>query len=116
MGQWSGEAIAHLGDQTEGYIHEVAFHPLGFWICAASGQPGKGKFFFQRTGEASPFFVNPKLPNCHSVALHPNQVRMAIISNGGTFGQQKSMAREGNYPGNYSPINIWDLPESPKTA
>jgi hypothetical protein len=100
-----------LGDNTEVYIHELAFHPRGFWIGVVSGQPGKGKFFFLRTGEAQPFFVgNKQMPNCHSVAIHPGGTRLAVISNAGTFGQQKSKAREGIYPGNTSPINIFDLP------
>ncbi|HQX52861.1 MAG TPA: hypothetical protein PLR25_23270, partial [Planctomycetaceae bacterium] len=62
------------------------------------------------SGEEQPFFTNNKpLQNCHSLALHPNGARLAVISNVGTFGQQKSMAREGNYPGNTSPINLFDL-------
>ncbi|HQZ65899.1 MAG TPA: hypothetical protein PLY87_12510 [Planctomycetaceae bacterium] len=99
-----------LGENQDGFVHEVAFHPQGFWIGVCSGQPGRGKYFLHRSGEEQPFFTNNKpLQNCHSLALHPNGARLAVISNVGTFGQQKSMAREGNYPGNTSPINLFDL-------
>ena len=44
-----------------------------------------------------------------------NQVSGAYtISNAGTFGQQRSKAREGIYPGNASPIHVFELP--PATA
>ena len=102
-----------LGDNPEGFVHEVAFHPHGFWIGVCSGQPGRGKYFLHRAGEEKPFYTNPQpLPNCHSVALHPNGQRIAVISNAGTYGQQKSMAREGIYPGNTSPIHVFELPQS----
>lgn len=99
-----------LGENQDGFVHEVAFHPQGFWIGVCSGQPGRGKYFLHRAGEEQPFFTNNKpLRNCHSLALHPNGARFAVISNDGTYGQKKSLAREGDYPGNTSPINLFDL-------
>ncbi len=102
-----------LGDNTDVFVHEMAYHPRGFWMGVVSGQPGKGKFFLLRTGEPQPFFSATTLANCHSITAHPNGRRLAVISNAGTFGQSLSRAREGDYPGNTSPINLWDLPEPP---
>ncbi|QDU96970.1 WD40 repeat domain-containing protein [Lignipirellula cremea] len=97
-----------LGPNTDGYIHDFHFHPDGYWIGAASGQPGKGKFFLLKPGEKEPFYTQV-LPNCHSIALHPDANRIAVVANAGIYGQAKSMAREGIYPGNSSPIHIYDL-------
>lgn len=99
-----------LGENTEGFVHDLAFHPNGYWAGVCSGQPGRGRYFLHRVGEAAPFFTGDKaMPNCHSLSLHPNGSRFAVISNEGTYGQKKSMAREGIYPGNTSPIHVFDL-------
>lgn len=96
-----------LGDNQDGFLHQVLAHPAGYWMGVCSGQPGKGKVFLHRQGEEAPFRVNKEvLANCHSVALHPGGKEMAVAANAGTYGQQKSMAREGNYPGNTSPIHV----------
>ena len=97
------------GDATEGFVHELAFHPLGCWIGVTSGQPGKGKCFLHNPGEAQPYFSTPGLANCHSLAIHPSGGKLAVIANDGTFGQKKSQAREGIYPGNSSPIHFFAL-------
>lgn len=98
-----------LGENTEGFVHDLAYHPGGYWIGVTSGQPGRGSFFFQRPGEPQPFFTQA-LPNCHSLAIHPDGRRFAVIANAGTHGQSRSMARDGIYPGNTSPIHLFDLP------
>ena len=51
------------------------------------GQIGKGQFFLLRPGEAKPFFTFGKLANCHSLSLHPNGRRLAVVSNAGEQGQ-----------------------------
>lgn len=98
-----------LGDKTDGFVLDLAYHPDGFWMGVCSGQPGKGRYFFHRLAEPQPF-LNQPLANCHSVALHPQCTRFAVISNAGTFGQSKSMAREGIYPGNSSPVHLFEIP------
>lgn len=97
-----------LGENTLGFVTEVAWHPDGYWLGVCSGQPGQGNVFLQRTSEEKPFFTQA-LPNCHSLALAPGGKRLAVTSNSGTFGQTKSMAREGNYPGNFSPVNLFEI-------
>ncbi|MCE9608154.1 MAG: hypothetical protein K8U03_24990 [Planctomycetia bacterium] len=99
-----------LGEKTDVYVHELTLHRDGYWIGVCGGQAGKGKFFFLRPGEAAPFFTFPGYANCYSVSIHPDAARFAVISNAGTFGQQKSQARQGIYPGNTSPVNLWKFP------
>lgn len=111
----TGELIQslRLGDNQEGFVHQVLPHPAGYWMGVCSGQPGKGKVFLHRTSEAAPFCLNREpLANCHSLALHPSGRQLAVLANAGTYGQQKSMAREGNYPGNTSPVHVLGLPVS----
>lgn len=104
-----------LGEKTEGFVHDLAFHPDGFWIGVTSGQPGRGGLFLHHPGDAKPFLSQP-LPNCHSVALAPDGRRIAVLANAGTFGQKKSMAREGVYPGNSSPIHVFAITPASATA
>ncbi|MEY3458034.1 MAG: hypothetical protein RL215_1191, partial [Planctomycetota bacterium] len=100
-----------LGDNQEGFVHQVLEHPLGYWMGVCSGQPGKGQLFLHRQGDETPFCVHREsLSNCHSLVLHPAGRELAVAANAGTYGQQKSMAREGNYPGNTSPIHVLELP------
>lgn len=99
-----------LGENTEGFVHDLAYHPTGYWAGVCSGQPGRGRYFLHKVGDAAPFLTDDKkFPNCHSVAWHPTGSRLAVISNEGTYGQKRSMAREGIYPGNTSPIHILDI-------
>jgi len=109
----TGELIQSLklGDNQEGFVHQVLSHPSGCWMGVCSGQPGKGKVFLHRTGDAVPFCLNTEpLANCHGLALHPAAKQLAVLANAGTYGQQKSMAREGIYPGNSSPVHVLGLP------
>jgi len=99
----------NLGTSKAGFVHDLVYHREGFWAGVTSGQPGEGQFFLHRDGEEQPFF-STKLPNCHSVAIHPEQTLFAVASNAGKFGQGPSKAKEGEYEGNSSPINLWTLP------
>ena len=46
-----------------------ALHPAGFLMAVTSGNPGNGKFLPGRRPGRSSF---TKMPNCHSLALHPD--------------------------------------------
>jgi hypothetical protein len=98
-----------LGDNRDVYVHDLAYHSDGYFIGVTSGQPGNGKYFFIRPGEENPF-VQQKLANCHSVALHPNGYRFCVAANAGVSGQGKpGAAKDGEYPGNTSPINVFEI-------
>lgn len=104
-----------IGEKTEGFVHDVAFHPDGLWVGVTSGQPGRGGVFVHRPGDPQPLLVHP-LPNCHSVAIAADGRRIAVLANAGLFGQRKSKAREGDYPGNTSPIHLFEIQQATTEA
>jgi WD40 repeat protein len=98
-------------NDNEGYVTDLVWHPGGYVIGTTSGQPGQGKFFFWKPGDEKPFFTGGKLPNCHSVALHPDGDRLAVSA---TNANSSGNGRVGgaNYPANTSPIQMWTIPKS----
>jgi WD40 repeat protein len=100
-----------LGGEGDGFVYDMHFHRDGFLMVVTSGNPGSGKFLFIRPGDKEPFFVTTKLPNCHSLAMHTNGTRLAVTAtNGGSNGNGRQLDKDGNYPGNWSPVHIWDMP------
>jgi WD40 repeat protein len=100
-----------LGNEGDVYVTDMMFHPDAFLIVTISGNPGVGKLLFQRLEDEAPFFETTKMPNCHSVALHPDRQQLAVVAtNGGSNGNGRSLDKDGKYPGNFSPIHLWKLP------
>ena len=104
------KTIEFPGDEI-GYVTDFVFHPAGFLMLTTSGQPGNGKLVFRRLEDDTAFFETTKMPNCHSLTLHPSHQKFAVVAtNGGSNGNGRSLAKDGSYPGNFSPIHIWTLP------
>jgi WD40 repeat protein len=100
-----------LGKEGDVYVTDMMFHPDAFLMVTISGNPGVGKLLFQRPEDEAPFFETSKMPNCHSVALHPDRQQLAVVAtNGGSNGNGRSLDKDGKYPGNFSPIHLWKLP------
>ncbi len=100
-----------LGKDGDVYVTDLTFHPEGFLMVTISGNPGAGKLLFCRIEDEAPFFETTKIPNCQSVALHPDRQRLAVVAtNGSSNGNGRQLDKEGKYPGNVSPIHIWKLP------
>ncbi|OWK38589.1 WD40 repeat domain-containing protein [Fimbriiglobus ruber] len=105
--QWKGAS------DNEGFIHDLLWHPGRFLVGVTSGQPGNGKLFFWTPGEEKPSFVSTKLPNCHSVDLHPGGERLTVAgTNATSSGNGRVKAKDGAYPANTSPIQFWDVPKA----
>jgi WD40 repeat protein len=99
-------------NDNEGYVTDMAWHPEGYVIGTTSGQPGQGKFFFWKPGAATAFFSGGKLPNCHSVALHPKGEIIAVsATNANSSGNGRVKGKGGEYPANNSPIQLWSVPK-----
>lgn len=95
-------------NQSDGLVYDLFVRPAGDVIAVTSGQPGRGQLLFWTPGQEAPTFVSTKMPNCHSVALHPDGVRLAVAAtNGGSSGNGKG---KGEYKANFSPIHFWTLP------
>lgn len=99
-----------VGNDGDGYVHDLHFHPAGFVMAVSSGNPGVGKFYFHQPGQEQPFFTAAK-PNCQSLAVHPNGTRLVIsTTNGGSNGNGRQPGKD--YPGNFSPLVVYDLPKT----
>ena len=104
LSQWKGV------NDNEGFVTDMAWHPDGFVIFTTSGQPGQGKFHLWKPGDAKTRFTGGKLPNCHSVALHPAGDKVAVsATNAGSAGNGRVKGAGGDYPANTSPIQMWNL-------
>lgn len=100
-----------LGAEGDGFVYDLHFHPAGFLAAVTSGNPGSGRFCFIRPPASEPFFVTTKMANCHSLAPHPNRRCYAVTAtNGGSNGNGRNLDKNGQYPGNWSPVHLWDLP------
>ena len=104
LAQWKGES------NKEGYVTDLAWHPDGYVVGTTSGQPGQGKLFFWKPGDAAPFFVSAKMPNCHSVCVHPSGDRLAVSgTNANSSGNGRVKGKDGDYPANVSPVQVWTI-------
>jgi WD40 repeat protein len=107
LSQWKGD------NNKDGYVTDLAWHPDAYVVGTTSGQPGQGKLFFWKPGDAAPFFVSAKMQNCHSVSVHPSGDRLAVSgTNANSSGNGRVKGKDGDYPANVSPIQMWQLPRA----
>lgn len=103
----------HQGESNDGFVFDLARHPDGFFMTVTSGQPGRGQLAFHRVGEEKPFWIFKKMSNCHSLTLHP-EGRHVVVSatNRRSQGNGAVRDKDGKYLGNFSPIHVFELPET----
>lgn len=110
---WETAHLQHtvaVGTNTDGFVFDLAFQ-ADYLMAVTSGTPGTGKFFLHRPGADAPFFLSTAMPNCHSLALHPDGRRLYIAAtNPGSNGNGRP--RGPDYRGNFSPLHLWELPAS----
>ena len=100
-----------FGAAKDGFVLDAAWHPGGYLILVTSGQPGNGKIMFLRPGEKEPFFTHTNVANCHSVTLHPDGKRFAVMAmNKGSNGNGRQLTKDGQYAGNTSPVHLFEIP------
>jgi len=101
------------GESGDGFVFDLARHPDGFFMTVTSGQPGRGPFAFHRLGEEKPFWIFKKMSNGHSLTLHP-EGRHVVVSTTNRRSQGNGVVRDkdGKYLGNFSPIHVFELPET----
>lgn len=98
-----------LGTENDCFIAAMNFHADGFLSAISYGTPGQGQLLYIALGEEKPFFTL-KLPNCHSMAWHPDGKRLAVTTtNGGSNGNGRPVDKEGKYLTNRSPIQLLEL-------
>lgn len=102
-----------IGNTNTGYVNDLAWHKEGFVMAVTSGQPGQGQLLFHRPGDAAPFFATTKMPNCQSLAVHPDGHRLVVAAtNANSAGNGRNLNGKKEYPSNSSPLHVWDLPKS----
>ncbi len=96
-----------LGKEGDVYVTDLIETGDQQWLATVSGNPGAGKLVaFQITDEKLAFETT-KFPNCHSLSLHPDGLRLAVCAtNAGSNGNGRPLDKEGKYPGNHSPIHL----------
>lgn len=96
------------------YVFDVAFHPDGYWLIVASGNPGTGQMVLLRPTEEKAFYTSTKVANLHGAAFSPLNPRRFIVTainpnNSGNGAVKNKESAE--YVSNYSPIKVFELPE-----
>ena len=104
LSQWKGAT------DNEGFIHDLIWLDEGFLAGVTSGQPGQGRLFVWKPGDAKPLFESAKLSNCHSLARHGKMLAHSA-TNANSSGNGKVKGKDGDYPANTSPIQLWELPK-----
>ncbi len=100
-----------FGAAKDGFVLDVAAHPDGYLLLVTSGQPGSGKILFLRPGEKEPFYTHTAVANVHSVTLHPDGKRFAVTAmSKASNGNGRPKTADGAYPGNTSPVHLFELP------
>ena len=110
----SGKRLSQYkgANDNEGYVTDLAWHRDGLVIFTTSGQPGQGKFHIWKPGDEKTVFTGGTLPNCHSVAIHPDGDRIAVsATNANSSGNGRVKGAGGEYPANSSPSQLWSLPK-----
>ncbi|MGE3808397.1 MAG: WD40 repeat domain-containing protein [Gemmataceae bacterium] len=98
-----------VGADGDAFVYDLHLHPEGFVLAVTSGNPGTGKFFLHELTADKPFFLSTKMPNCHSLAMHPDGNRLVVAAtNAGSNGNGRNL-KNNEYPGNYSPLFVMEL-------
>ncbi len=111
---WATGQLKHVlkpGADRDGFVLDAHWHPDGFVMAVTSGQPGSGKLLFQRLEDAQPFFLSTGMANCHALAVHPNSKRLIVsATNANSNGNGRVKGANKEYPGNFSPLHVWEIP------
>lgn len=96
-------------NEADGFVQDMAWNPAGYLMCVTSGQPGQGKLFLLKPGEAQPFH-SVGVPNAHSLAVHPDGKRLLVsATNANSSGNGRQLGKDKDYPGNTSPLHGFQL-------
>jgi WD40 repeat protein len=99
---------------NEGFAHDAHWLADGTVLAATSGQPGQGKLLAWRPGDEKPFFTSTTVVNCHSLAIHPDGKRLAVLgTNANSSGNARVTGANKEYPGNHALLHFLAVPAAP---
>ena len=98
------------GVANDGFIFDLAWHKDGYFAAVTSGNPGAGQFLLMRPEEDKAFFLEKKMSNVHSLALHPDQKTVIVAAtNRNSQGNGAVRTKDGAYVANTSPLHVFEL-------
>lgn len=101
-----------LGGVNDCDLMDVLLHDDGFFIAVTNGGPGQGKIVLQRLADQEAFLTETKIANVQSLTVSPDGKRLAVSgTNRGSNGNGRNLTKDGQYPGNTSPIHVFALGE-----
>ena len=89
--------------------NDVHWTDDGVLMCVTSGTPGAGKLVMRRIEDEKPFFETTKMPNCLSISMIAESKRLAVVTTNRNSNGNGRMLKNGEYPGNNSPIFLFQL-------
>ena len=105
---WQWEKV----DPSEGLVMGLEWHPGGYVLAAASGQPGKGAVAGWKPGQDASVYLNRLLTHCRTIAVHPDGKRVAVVQvllkPGGGSGNGRRLSKDGEYAGLISRVMLFE--------
>jgi WD40 repeat protein len=99
-------------DPSEGFLYDATWHPGGYFLFAASGQPGKGGVVGFRPGEDKPVYLNRNFAHARTIHVHPDGKRVALVQvllkPGEGAGNGRKVNKDGEYVGLISYTKLFD--------
>jgi len=103
-------ATLELGATSDVYVTDLELHPDGYLLATTSGNPGTGQFVCMKPGDEKPFLIDKSLGNCHAFSRLGEPYQLAVTStNKKSNGNGRQLDKDGNYPGNYSIVTLFEL-------
>lgn len=99
-----------LGATSDVYVTDLSLEGKKTIFATTSGNPGTGQLLGIIPGEEQPFLKDKSLSNCHAFAWSPDRTQLLVTStNKGSNGNGKRLDANGEYPGNFSQMTMFQV-------
>ncbi|MEZ6057263.1 MAG: WD40 repeat domain-containing protein [Planctomycetaceae bacterium] len=102
--------LIELGSDSDVSVQDMQFLSEGLLLVVTSGSPGTGQVLCVDPGSGSVLLTEKKLANCHGVSLSSDGRHCVVTAtNKGSNGNGRRLDDTGEYPGNWSPIHLFEI-------